>query len=167
MIARLPQCLGKLFCVLFLTSLLLIPNGFAVAGEWQAEPATGCKVWNASPQLKDSFTWTGGCKDGLLDGTGLFQWVSPSGAINGTYEGTMVGGKFHGKGRLTYTDGAVYEGDFVSGIRTGKGVFIWAEDGQRYEGDFVNGKRHGYGVMKFPDGRIQQGRFENNSYMGP
>ena len=153
--------------ILLLAAFLIPPGSAAAAGSWQADPVTGCKVWNAFPNLNDSFTWTGGCKDGFLEGSGLFEWISPNGAPAGKYEGSIMGGKFHGKGRLTYTDGAVYEGDFIDGKRTGKGVFIWAEDGQRYEGEFVDGKRHGYGVMKFSDGRVHQGRFDNNRYVGP
>ncbi|MBQ5901889.1 MAG: hypothetical protein IIW83_01385, partial [Clostridia bacterium] len=35
-----------------------------------------------------------------------------------------------------------YDGDWIKGERTGKGIFIW-KDGDRYEGDFEKGKRTG------------------------
>lgn len=52
---------------------------------------------------------------------------------------------------MVWRDGGRYEGDFVNGARTGKGISLWAS-GERYEGDFVNDKRHGEGTMILPRG---------------
>ena len=62
-----------------------------------------------------------------------------------TYTGEVnAAGKMHGKGKLTWADGDVYEGDFVDDKRTGHGTLRLAI-GNVYEGDFVDGKKHGKG----------------------
>ena len=49
--------------------------------------------------------------------------------------------------------------------RNGFGIMSWT-DGSVYEGDWVKGIQHGYGKMKFPDGTIKEGYFENNVFKG-
>ena len=47
------------------------------------------------------------------------------------YEGEMVGGKYHGKGKLTYADGRKYDGTWHEGVMHGKGTFRFANgDGE-------------------------------------
>ena len=43
--------------------------------------------------------------------------------------------------------------------------FDWSS-GDSYEGGWKNDKRHGEGVMKYANGRVRKGRFENNEYVG-
>ena len=47
-----------------------------------------------------------------------------SGTPDEYYEGTFRNGVLHGKGKATYSDGAVYEGDWVKGVREGKRTYI-------------------------------------------
>jgi len=81
---------------------------------------------------------------------------------DGTYEGEIVNGIPHGKGKMTYSDdaflfkGSVYEGDWVDGIWHGKGKIIWA-DGDVYEGDFIDSLSHGKGKMTYTDGSVYEG----------
>lgn len=42
----------------------------------------------------------------------------------------------------TWQDGAIYEGDYVQGQKSGKGKFKWA-DGSYYEGEFANNNIEG------------------------
>lgn len=62
-------------------------------------------------------------------------------------------------------DGSHYEGDFLHGEMTGKGVRQW-EDGTVYRGDFVSGEKHGHGEIQY--GRLNfwdlsyAGTFSNN-----
>ena len=51
----------------------------------------------------------------------------------GVYQGEMVAGKPHGKGKTTYKNGDFYEGDYVKGKRQGYGVYTFS-DGEKYEG---------------------------------
>lgn len=113
---------------------------------WQADPVTGCKVWNPTPYPDDeSFTWTGGCKDGYLEGTGVFQWVG-NGKLGRKFEGLLVQGKINGKGSYIWPSGAHYEGDWIDNKRTGKGIFTWP-NGDRYDGDLIDDVRNGKGVL--------------------
>ena len=54
-----------------------------------------------------------------------------------------------------YTD----EGDFRDDVMVGNGVFTWPE-GDRYDGQFVNGMRHGKGVMYPAAGGVFYGYFK-------
>lgn len=48
------------------------------------------------------------------------------------------------KGRNTYSDGSIYEGDVKNGLRDGFGTQSYA-NGSYYRGQFKNDKREGYG----------------------
>ena len=48
-----------------------------------------------------------------------------------------------GHGLLVWKDGKQYEGNFVNGIRNGRGHYTY--DGRLYEGNFVNNTRDGLG----------------------
>ena len=59
----------------------------------------------------------------------------------------MAKGKMNGYGRYTYaSNGQVYEGEFVNGVKRGQGKIIYP-DGKIYEGKFVNGVPQGQGVI--------------------
>lgn len=63
------------------------------------------------------------------------------------YEGQVLfedGGLMDGQGRIQWTDGQAYEGQFSMNKITGFGKYFWS-DGFDYEGELVNGKRHGQG----------------------
>ena len=48
-----------------------------------------------------------------------------------------------GKGKYTYTDGGVYEGDFKDDKMEGKSKYTYTDGGVLYEGDWENGKQEG------------------------
>ena len=50
----------------------------------------------------------------------------------------------HGRGKLVWPDGVVYEGDFRDGTISGEGKYMWT-DGSTYEGGVKFGLRHGEG----------------------
>ena len=66
----------------------------------------------------------------------------------------------NGKGIIRWTNGVVYEGDFVDDERTGKGICTWP-NGDEYRGDFINGMCTGTGVYKWSDGETWEGTFED------
>jgi len=37
-------------------------------------------------------------------------------------------------------------------------------NGDVYEGDFVDGKRHGNGKMTYADGKVKEGRWEDDEF---
>jgi TM2 domain-containing membrane protein YozV len=82
------------------------------------------------------------------------------------YEGDLVNGKWqHGKGKLTLPDGSVYEGDFVYDEVQGKAKMT-SPDGFVYEGDFFNSYMHGKGKLRFPDGSVYEGDFVKRQMTG-
>eukprot|EP01102_Stenamoeba_stenopodia_P000216 TRINITY_DN1017_c0_g1_i2.p1 TRINITY_DN1017_c0_g1~~TRINITY_DN1017_c0_g1_i2.p1 ORF type:complete len:517 (-),score=60.21 TRINITY_DN1017_c0_g1_i2:242-1792(-) len=106
--------------------------------------------------------------------------------FEGSYEGEVDGyGARHGRGKMTYFNGSVYEGQFVNNKKHGLGTFTWARgdtyvgtyaddrknglgkftwvSGNRYVGDFVNDRRCGIGLFIWPDGEAYEGLFENDT----
>lgn len=108
------------------------------------------------------FRYEGDFVDGKFNGKGIL-------ALNKTlilYEGDFVDGKYNGKGILTIGTTFRYEGDFDDGEFNGKGILTWP-NGDRFEGDFVDGRRNGRGIFYSHDSTIIEGRWSNNSYVGP
>jgi len=68
------------------------------------------------------------------------------------------------KGKLPFPAG-YYEGEILDGKPHGKGKYTWS-DGSYYEGDFINNKRHGIGKMTYPDGRIEEGNWKDGEFVG-
>lgn len=82
-----------------------------------------------------------------------------------TYQGELVSGAPHGRGRLVTQGGDVYEGEFAAGKRHGRGVFTLAS-GTRYEGEFRASRMHGRGCLKAKSGETYIGEFADDEYHG-
>jgi hypothetical protein len=74
-------------------------------------------------------------------------------------------GQKHGKGLLTYKNGAQYEGQFVNDKPCGKGCAT-SVSGDVYMGGWLNGKRHGAGEVQYSDGSFFCGTFKNGKKEG-
>lgn len=89
--------------------------------------------------------------------------IAPDGS---RYDGDMVDGLYHGKGKLSW-DGGYYQGEFKNGVFEGKGYFenIW----MNYKGEFSNGYMTGYGELKYNDseykGEVVNGQMEGEGYL--
>ena len=69
-------------------------------------------------------------------------------------------------GTLTYSDGAVYEGDILYGrIRNGTGSFSWAT-GETYSGSWENDSPSGEGKLTWPGLGVYEGSFFNGKREG-
>ena len=70
----------------------------------------------------------------------------------GEYIGDFRNGEFHGYGRLeipiSFTQSAIYAGNWVRGIREGRGTH-WNGEGKLYIGEWKNDMRHGAGSYFF------------------
>ncbi|HJV61072.1 MAG TPA: hypothetical protein VJ743_08985 [Albitalea sp.] len=164
--------------------------GLLVCGavlEAVAQPATftigepGCLVLNPNPRRHERIQWSGGCKSGYADGTGVLLWYRDE-ALAQRYEGAMAGGQPEGIGTMSYSGGAArYEGGFHLGKRHGAGVLTYS-NGMRlaasfdngepvgtvqvsgpqytYEGGWLEGKPHGEGRAIYADGRYE-GQFSH------
>ena len=139
-------------------------------GAWSAEDgyiidSNGCKIANPSPKPNETVTWTGECKDGFAEGTGVMQWFEDKQA-GPRYEGTLAHGALSGQGKLTLPDGSTYEGGWLDGRQSGQGI-LRASDGGSYEGGWKNGKPDGHGVMHAATGETVDGVWKDGTYEGP
>ena len=71
----------------------------------------------------------------------------------------------HGKGKYTFDNGSVYEGDYQDDKRHGHGNIRFA-NGHMYEGYWENDKMHGKGKYTFDDGSVYEGHLENDKIHG-
>ena len=117
-------------------------------------------------------TYTGGFKDGLRHGEGVF--LLPGGRkIVGVWEYGEIR-----EGTSTQADGTTYEGHwmfrerngqgtltFQYGERNGKGILTYP-DGRKYTGEFKDGEKNGQGILVYPDGKKLEGTFKNGEFVG-
>ena len=153
----------------------------------QSEPAeacwielsnqTGCYVQLPTPHATSyvsflardnagTLTWTGGCVEGLAQGTGTLEWAVDVSFPIWKHTGHLQAGKYHGEWEEDHTFGpsaGYYDGSgsYVEGVRNGQ----WHEyygKGFSQSGPYVKGKRHGFWVEtgddRFP--HIGVDRFE-------
>jgi hypothetical protein len=126
---------------------------------WAADPKSGCKAWNPHPQAKETISWTGACKNGLAQGTGVLQWLK-DGVPYERDEGEWRDGKQEGRGLQVWPTGR-YEGQLVSGEPEGRGVL--SSDSARYEGEFHGGRPDGVGALK-NSGGVFDGAWKNGCF---
>jgi len=95
--------------------------------------------------------------DELIEQLTIKKINYPNGNV---YEGQMLNGLKHGKGKFIWVSGDVYEGDWKDGKRTGMGKYTWA-DGDVYEGGFLNGESTGKGKYTYRQREIHLGKWKN------
>jgi len=88
--------------------------------------------------------------------------VYPSGA---KYVGQFKSGKIHGKGVLYFSNGNVYNGDWVDHYRDGEGTLSYT-DGGEYTGQFKSSQFNGKGIFKYPNGDRYNGNWADNKAEG-
>jgi len=102
-------------------------------------------------------------------------------------EGFWLRDQHHGRGRMIYANGDVYEGEWLEGKRHGTGTLTslegtyagtWAQglqhgqgnevcsDGSHYKGLFFHGQRHGLGTLQWRDGSCYEGEFRRGEIEG-
>jgi hypothetical protein len=82
------------------------------------------------------------------------------------YKGdTTEDDKLHGNGKMTYSDGSVYQGAWVYGVRHGIGKVLF-RDGSFFKGHFDTNMFHGQGVMFWSDGGYYSGEWKSNLQHG-
>ncbi len=128
-------------CGAFACALLLLSGG-AAAGDWAAA-GDGCKVWNPSPTPGETAHWTGACKDGFAEGSGLLEWRR-SGKAYERDEGRWRAGRQMDQGSQSWPGGR-YDGQLADSMPQGRGVLILGE--ARFDGAFQNGKPNGQGAL--------------------
>jgi hypothetical protein len=130
--------------------LIVAPTG-ARAGEWIADAKSGCQVWNPSPQLEETVSWSGGCSNGRAEGPGTVEWLKGGVAIE-TDSGAWHDGRQAGQGSQIWASGR-YQGDVADGEPNGRGVLTLQK--LRYEGEFRDGKPNGSGRLTAGSDSVQ------------
>lgn len=68
------------------------------------------------------------------------------------FEGHWTEDQPNGEGRLCFSNGDVFEGNYVKGQREGFGIYIHSDDGGKYEGGWNAGERTGEGLYYYSNG---------------
>ena len=85
--------------------------------------------------------------------------------VNGDiYKGEFLASKRHGKGEYFYNDGRYFIGSYLKGSKL-EGKFKYA-NGATYHGDFHKGKRHGKGRYVNEYGKVTEGLWYDNKFVG-
>ena len=104
--------------------------------------------------------------------------------MQGNHDGAAFGGKEGGfgvtpnqpvekgmanirvkKDPIQLDSGAVYDGEWMNGVRDGHGKQEWL-DGSRYEGEWRDGKANGQGKLYHADGDIYEGDWVDDKANG-
>jgi hypothetical protein len=80
-------------------------------------------------------------------------------------EECLSGDCVNGKGIKKYTNGSVYDGDFVDSLKNGFGVMVW-QSRDKYIGEWKGGYRNGNGTYTWPNGDKYIGDFILNKITG-
>lgn len=67
----------------------------------------------------------------------------------------------HGKGKLTYNNGDIYEGGFFEGKKFGDGTYTWSSTKAVYRGKWNHDKMHGEGTLTSQDGQVKKLKYLN------
>ena len=102
------------FTFITLTLISLSVFGQEPQGNYLADKRTGCKVWNLYYSAEDSIIWIGNCKNKFAEGFGTYTWFV-EGKQEAQYIGMMQKGVPNGKGKYSYADGFIQEGNFIDG----------------------------------------------------
>lgn len=137
-------------------------------GGWIFDQEQQCQFYTHRNAENRHFTWTGSCKNGYIEGSGMLQMYEHNRVIY-RYEGQVLAGKPHGFGKIFFFDDSdEYIGHFKDGLPHGQGVDI-NDDGDRYEGELQNGRREGWGTYWYePDDPYLKyiGEWKNNKQNG-
>jgi hypothetical protein len=88
------------------------------------------------------------------------RWIVDPYGDQGAYKGDFDEDKQlpHGLGKMDYTDGRIYSGEWSHGQWNGKGKAVFGNK-DVFEGNYYQDQRHGYGVYNWHDGRQYAGEF--------
>jgi hypothetical protein len=119
---------------------------------------------NGSPP--NGGVYEGETRNGKPHGKGKYTYANGD-----IYEGDFAYNKYshegepHGKGKMTFTNGDIYEGDFFDSRITGKGKYTYT-DGSFYEGEVAGGTFNGRGRKTHADGTFIEGIWDDDQFIG-
>ncbi|MDE7230176.1 MAG: zinc ribbon domain-containing protein [Oscillospiraceae bacterium] len=102
-------------------------------------------------------TYSGGWRNDKPNGAGIFKRKYERRDFYTTYEGEWEDGSLK-RGKISYYNGDVYEGEFRDWVLNGEGIKTLS-DGNIYEGEFENNRLNGQGRITYADGSVLTGEF--------
>jgi hypothetical protein len=99
-------------------------------------------------------------EQGQIEGQGRLEWSNGD-----KYDGEFVAGKMHGQGVFVDSQGNRYSGEFNEGNFTGSGSFTSSE-GFTYVGEFERWRLNGKAVQTDKDGNQWEGNYLNGQLHG-
>ncbi len=101
--------------------------------------------------------YTGELVFGVADGRGKMTYNEGH-----VYDGEWKENLPHGTGSMTWAHGDFYMGEWKKGKRCGTGTYTWS-DGTEYVGEWKDDKMHGRGIITYPDGSTVSGVWEDGT----
>ena len=106
-------------------------------------------------------SWSQKCVGDCINGFGVYTYAT--GAV---YEGLWTGGKRSGQGKTTSSNGEEYIGNYKDDFRSGYGEYTFPS-GEKYSGNWVKSLRSGYGLLLYQNGiTTYEGSFEQGKING-
>ena len=95
----------------------------------------------------------------------------PGDVCDSYYEGEWQNNRRNGHGTHQYGNGDLYVGQFIDAKRHGEGKMTYkAQPGDIsesfYDGQWANDNKEGQGKLQLGDGTLQDGNFEDNTFVG-
>lgn len=116
-----------------------------------------CYKWRPESVDNDGGEW----EQNIAQGCGKYVHIDGV-----TYEGDFFGAeKRSGQGVETWTDGAMYTGEFQHGTKHGHGQYR-SGGGVTFTGQFQNNEMDGEGMYEFSDGQLYTGQWERGHMSG-
>ena len=120
-------------------------------------------------RFKNGDMYIGRLLDGKMIGIGSYIFSPENdendGTINTEYIGNFVNGIREGKGVFTFSNGNEYIGNFKNNKSNGVGRMKY-NNGDEYLGNWVDGKKDGLGIYTWKDGYIYMGDFKDSKMDG-
>jgi CBS domain-containing protein len=132
-----------------------VPSYEAAHGIGTVKDAYGCTLYS------------GTFAHGMRHGNGraaIFARAAPDAPADyvGEYDGDWVLGMRHGKGSFSEDNGSRYDGGWAHDRKHGSGVET-ISGGGIYRGAWCRGKRHGCGSFTWPNGRVELREYDHGS----
>lgn len=107
-----------------------------------------------------SFARKTGCEGDCENGIGTWTYTDQT-----IYVGDWLDGLKHGKGKETWPNGYIYTGGFSDSEWKGQGTLIFP-DGAQYTGEWLNDNLNGKGIFTWANGDIYVGEFLDSNRHG-
>merc|ERR1712059_24471 len=123
---------------------------------------SSCSVRMVAARIRyEEGSYTGGVNDSKNpEGEGTFEYRGDDEDGRMCYDGEWKDKAAHGYGVMKWQNGDRYEGDWVGGLREGKGTYTNKISGGEYVGEYKADLKHGQGKYSFSNGDWYEGEWK-------